>query len=204
MTMTAPGALHCIRLADRAEQPWRNGGGTTRELLAWPAADDWTLRLSVARIERDGPFSAFPGVERHFVVLQGAGVRLAWPGAQWVLKRHDPPLRFDGAGAPHCALLDGATLDLNLMVTQAHGRGRLRPAPRGEAWTDAADWRGVYAEGGARLRRAFVGGVAATAAIDTAALHWSAAAAGETWTIEGIGAAWWIAFDPHDDRGEPR
>ena len=28
-------------LADVAPQPWRNGGGVTRELLAWPAAGDW-------------------------------------------------------------------------------------------------------------------------------------------------------------------
>ena len=25
-----------VRLADLAPQPWKNGGGTTRELLAWP------------------------------------------------------------------------------------------------------------------------------------------------------------------------
>ena len=53
--------LNVVRLEDAAPQAWRNGGGVTRELLTWPNADDWIVRLSVADIEKDGPFSAFPG-----------------------------------------------------------------------------------------------------------------------------------------------
>jgi environmental stress-induced protein Ves len=34
------------------------------------------VRLSVADIERDGPFSAFAGLIRWFAVLSGAGVLL--------------------------------------------------------------------------------------------------------------------------------
>jgi environmental stress-induced protein Ves len=41
--------------------PWKNGGGVTRELLAWPGGGDWQVRISVAEIEADGPFSSFPG-----------------------------------------------------------------------------------------------------------------------------------------------
>jgi uncharacterized protein len=51
--------MRVIELAQVEPRPWRNGGGVTRELLAWPGGDDWALRLSVAEIERDGPFSAF-------------------------------------------------------------------------------------------------------------------------------------------------
>ena len=65
-----------VRLADCPPQPWRNGGGVTRELLAWPQAADWRLRVSVADIERDGPFSPFPGVDRWFAVIEGDGVEL--------------------------------------------------------------------------------------------------------------------------------
>jgi environmental stress-induced protein Ves len=53
--------MKTVRLADCPFVPWRNGGGRTRELLAWPSAEDWQLRVSVAEIEADGPFSAFPG-----------------------------------------------------------------------------------------------------------------------------------------------
>jgi environmental stress-induced protein Ves len=111
-----------VRADDAPPQPWRNGGGTTRELLALPAGDAWRMRLSVADIERDGPFSAYPGVRRWFAVLQGAGVRLDFgtDGAR-TLTPADAPLAFDGALAPGCALVDGPTRDLNLMLRDARG-----------------------------------------------------------------------------------
>jgi environmental stress-induced protein Ves len=62
-----------------AAQAWRNGGGQTRELLAWPNASDWKLRISRADIASDGPFSAFAGVQRWFVVISGKGVVLHMP-----------------------------------------------------------------------------------------------------------------------------
>ena len=61
--------------ADQVQpQPWKNGGGSTRELLAWPHAHDWALRISVAAVERDGPFSAYPGVQRWLAVRMGIGL----------------------------------------------------------------------------------------------------------------------------------
>lgn len=128
-------------LIDAAQQPpqaWRNGGGVTRELHAWPSATDWQLRISLADIERDGPFSAFPGVQRHFAVLSGAGVALRF-GDVWREQRaSDPPLAFDGADAPDCRLLNGATRDLNLMLRGGlQGGMALTPDPR---WT----WRAVF------------------------------------------------------------
>ena len=33
-----------------APQRWRHGGGRTRELLAWPSAPHWMLRISLADI----------------------------------------------------------------------------------------------------------------------------------------------------------
>jgi len=104
-----------------AALPWKNGGGVTRELLRLPAdaGDDWTLRVSVADIAADGPFSPFAGITRWFAVLEGAGVRLAFPERTLDMRRGDAPLRFDGAAAPGCTLLDGPTRDLNVMVRHA-------------------------------------------------------------------------------------
>lgn len=132
-----------------AAQPWRNGGGRTRELLAWPAGPDWRVRVSLADIDSEGPFSAFPGVERWFAVVQGAGVRLAWPdGLQSVrpaeVKPADPPLRFDGAEAPGCTLIDGPTRDLNLMLRRDTGAGTMQPVIAGKAWTARFDQRGLF------------------------------------------------------------
>jgi len=110
-----------IRASDIAPVPWRNGGGLTRELLAWPSTDDWRLRLSMADIAQDGPFSAFPGVTRAFVVLEGQGVSLDFPQGKQIVRPGDAPLRFDGGTAPHCQLLGGPVRDFNLMVRGGHG-----------------------------------------------------------------------------------
>ena len=80
--------------ANAAPQPWRNGGGVTRELLCLPAGsgNDWTLRISVADIDADGPFSPFPGVTRWFAVLDGAGVRLRFDDRTLAVRCDDAPL----------------------------------------------------------------------------------------------------------------
>lgn len=129
-------------------QPWKNGGGVTRELLRWPAEGDWRLRLSLADIHRDGPFSDFPGITRWFVVLDGAGVALDFGGDEHALRPGDAPLRFDGAAAPGCRLLDGATRDLNLMLRGLDGE--LRAAAAGDR---APHWpqRGFFESGVRRL-----------------------------------------------------
>ncbi len=128
-----------VSLASAAPQAWRNGGGLTREFMAWPSAADWQLRLSVAQVERDGPFSAFPGVQRWFCVLEGAGVELDFNGSTQCVRMGDPPMVFDGAAAPGCRLLDGPTHDLNLMLQGAAlgsgaGGGGLVPVQAGEIW----------------------------------------------------------------------
>ena len=131
-----------ITLADARPQPWRNGGGSTRELLAWPSASDWQLRLSVADIEADGPFSVFDGVQRWFVVLQGAGVALTIAGQPRLQRQADAPLHFDGADPTDCRLLDGPTRDLNLMLRQRPGG--LLPAHPGQAWQPPGTVCGLF------------------------------------------------------------
>jgi uncharacterized protein len=114
-----------VRLADVQPSAWRNGGGVTRELAAWPGADDWRWRMSVADIGSSGAFSRFDGVQRWFAVLQGAGVELAVNGVRQRLTAGDPPFCFDGAAATDCRLLDGQTLDFNLMLRQGSGPSRM-------------------------------------------------------------------------------
>jgi environmental stress-induced protein Ves len=113
-----------VSLADVVATPWRNGGGSTRELLAWPDGTRWQVRISIADIGQDGPFSSYPGIERWFAVLEGAGVDLRVAGAPLRLQTGSQLLRFDGAAAVDCALLDGPTRDFNLMA--APGAAQLR------------------------------------------------------------------------------
>jgi uncharacterized protein len=134
--------MNIVRADDCAFVPWRNGGGRTRELLAWPNASDWRVRVSVAEIESDGPFSAFDGIERCFAVLGGAGVILSLPQGDTRLTPHDDAVSFAGEAAPMCRLIDGPTRDLNLMVRRGAGKARIARAPPA-----TARWRGVFADG---------------------------------------------------------
>lgn len=111
---------HITTLADAAPSPWKNGGGVTRELVAWPNAQDWLWRMSVAEVVRSGPFSRFEGVQRWFAVLSGAGVRLDLGAgsdvAAHTLTPISVPLCFDGGVPVHCTVIDGPTQDFNLML----------------------------------------------------------------------------------------
>jgi len=112
-----------ISLADVSPRPWKNGGGVTRELAAWPTAADWRWRMSVAEVASDGPFSSFEGVQRWFAVLSGTGVRLDVGQPPNACAHHLTPTalpqHFDGGLPVHCTLLDGATQDFNLMLRGA-------------------------------------------------------------------------------------
>jgi environmental stress-induced protein Ves len=129
-----------IALADTPPTPWKKGGGTTRELLAWPTPQDWTLRLSVAQVDADGPFSRFDGTARWFAVLAGAGVRLHMPDISLThsLDVSSSPLVFDGARAVDCTLIDGPTQDFNLMARSAR-----HPQTRMQRVKGHADWQGT-------------------------------------------------------------
>lgn len=186
-------------LDDCLPQPWRNGGGVTRELLAWPVdAAAWTLRVSVAEIEADGPFSAYEGVDRWFAVMAGAGVRLDLARGARTLTAAGPPLTFDGAEAPGCARLAGPTRDLNLMVRRGHGRAEMMVALPFSAPTPGAAWQGLYAAEDAVIEAA--GGPQVLAA---GTLLWCAGAAGPPWQLGRGGAAWWLSFFAAPPRGSP-
>jgi uncharacterized protein len=127
--------VNVVRIDDCPLVPWRNGGGRTRELLAWPDANHWSVRVSVAEIEANGPFSSFPGIDRCFAVLAGAGVVLSLPQGDVRLTADDDAVSFAGEAAPMCRLIDGPTRDLNLMVRRGAGMATLqRKADPGRPW----------------------------------------------------------------------
>jgi len=95
---------------------WKNGGGWTREILRSPVEGDWHWRISVAEVGSDGPFSSFPGCEREIVLLAGQGMHLDFEDGDSVLLA--PPhgrLRFAGERAVSARLVEGPTVDFNLI-----------------------------------------------------------------------------------------
>jgi environmental stress-induced protein Ves len=114
--------------ADYRRMPWKNGGGRTTEIAAHPAGaglDAFAWRVSLAEVARDGPFSAFPGVERTLVLLDGAGMRLAGDGVAVDLCARYEPFAFAGEVALACTLVDGPVRDFNLMIRRGAARGEL-------------------------------------------------------------------------------
>jgi len=180
-----------------APTPWRNGGGTTQELLAWPQSDGWQVRVSVARIDRDGPFSAFPGVRRWFTVLEGAGVALVWPERTRRLTRGDEGVTFDGADAPDCQLLHGATTDLNVMWdARLSVQGVQRVVP-GMSWNSAAQFRALYVDAACTLQIGS-GADAEVMALPRGTLVWRDHAKADAWCVRSTEPlrAWWIWASP--------
>lgn len=193
-----------VAWADVPAQPWRNGGGVTRELLARPAGDDWQIRVSVADIDRSGPFSAFPGIARWFAVLEGDGVVLTLPGGEVTLHPGSPPCAFDGAEAPGCRLVGGSTRDLNLMLRGA--AGRLAPVAQGATWQPGAPQCGLFAVVAGEVR--IDGGNVPLAlpamsltwwSVSPTSLRWRSAAGAPSTARPG----WWLAATPQAEEPRP-
>ena len=113
--------LQPFDLATIAPTPWKNGGGSTREVACWPTGasmQHFVWRISVAQIAQSGPFSSFEGVDRTIALLQGDGVQLNAPehGLAHTLDQRWQPWPFAGDVALHCTLLGGPSQDLNVMV----------------------------------------------------------------------------------------
>ncbi|MFN9848312.1 MAG: HutD family protein [Alphaproteobacteria bacterium] len=111
--------LTVLRAGDRKAVPWKNGGGVTREIAAWPPGsgfDDFAWRVSMAEVREDGPFSNFAGVDRILTVLEGAMRLTIEGGGVFELSLDTPPGAFDGEAAAAAQLTAGPVLDLNVMT----------------------------------------------------------------------------------------
>ena len=180
-------AASTIRTADVAPQPWRNGGGATRELLARPAGEAWRVRVSVADVVADGPFSRFPDVARWFAVIDGAGVVLAVDGVEHRCVEGGEPLAFAGDADTRSRLIDGPTRDLNLMLRGV--AGAMRSVVPGEAFRPQARECGLYATVAGEVRTS---PSSSDASMPPHALRWWPAAP-ESLVFDGAG--WWLSAD---------
>ena len=113
--------------------PWKNGGGETAEIAVSPEGaglGEFAWRISMAQVGTDGPFSAFPGIDRSLSVLEGCGIALSLAGApEIVLMTESLPFAFAGDAAATARLVAGAITDLNVMTRRGlwrHEVERLR------------------------------------------------------------------------------
>ena len=101
-----------VRAADVRPEPWANGGGTTRELAR---ADDGSWRISLADIDRDGPFSTFAGRHRLLTVVDGPVLALDVDGEAQVVEPHRP-FAFSGDATVVASVPEGPVRVLNVVV----------------------------------------------------------------------------------------
>lgn len=166
---------------DVQPQPWKNQGGTTRELLAWPHAHDWALRVSVARVEKDGPFSAYPGVHRWLAVIAGAGLRLF----DWPQSVGDEPLRFEGGLAPAAELIKGGCDVLNVMER----RGNLEVESAHQVLLPRSRWVGLFTVDGGLLEHGH-----RVMPLAPLTLAWCEDPVAQSCLFTGEGHAWWLTW----------
>lgn len=118
-----------VRPSEGRTMPWRNGAGSTLELAVDPPGasleSGFGWRLSSADVAGSGPFSAFPGLVRWLVLLEGEGLDLHLePDGPHSLLGPLEGLWFRGDQPVLANLRGGPVLDLNLMVDPRRWRAR--------------------------------------------------------------------------------
>jgi environmental stress-induced protein Ves len=121
-----------IRYTSLKPAPWANGGGATRQLAAGTAGsttlgagakgDNWDWRISIAQVEKAGPFSAFPGIDRILTIIDGDLIALTVDGTEQALEKYRP-YRFSGDSDTSATLPTGSLTDLNLMTRRGVFKG---------------------------------------------------------------------------------
>lgn len=110
---------------------WRNQLGWTREVareVDQHGRETW--RVSIAEIDHDSAYSAFPGMRREQVLLEGNGMALTFADDR--VARLEPPhgrVAFSGEESPACTLLDGPVRDFNLFYDPIRITATLRHRP---------------------------------------------------------------------------
>ena len=174
------------RFDDLTPAPWRNGGGTTREVMRRGSpqpGEDFLARVSIADVDVNSDFSRFDGVDRLIMLVRGPVMRLVVDGERTDLTPEEP-FAFIGDASTRCEI-DSPTRDLNVMTRRGAAtatvtvvRGSGRHAVGGEGAQVVA----VALGDGARVRAA--GGDAAR----LAELDCVVGAEAETLTVVGYAA----------------
>jgi environmental stress-induced protein Ves len=120
--------MQILYARDRVVSPWKNGGGTTTEVAAFPpgaSLENFGWRVSIAQVARGGPFSQFPGIDRTLAMLDGRmALTIAGRGI-FELSADTPPVAFPGDVATGAALVAGPVTDLNVMTRRGAFTARM-------------------------------------------------------------------------------
>lgn len=122
--------IQIIRYEECESSLWKNGGGSTKQLLIWPKGanlSNFDFRISIATISSDGPFSLFHGIDRQLCILEGEGVKLmiyenGAKSSELILRPSQPAFCFSGETQIESQLLDKQIIDFNVMTKRSKYR----------------------------------------------------------------------------------
>ena len=128
-------------LGDAKLVPWANGKGQTRELARREVNGALLYRISVADVVEAGAFSRLPGLDRHLVLLNGAGFELEINGA---VRPVQPfvPVAFSGDDVAAAVHVSAASQDFNVM--SARGKTRAEVAVKEAGFDEVLPETGFY------------------------------------------------------------
>lgn len=109
---------------------WRNGLGSTLEILRIGAEENFLWRASIARVDASGPFSAFPLHRRWSCLLDGGPLRLVWEdGTQLPLEPRMRAYAYPGHPAPRAILEGPFAILFNVMAAPGGVAVQVLPRP---------------------------------------------------------------------------
>lgn len=124
-TIAAMPVLRAIPRNQQRDEPWANGAGSTTVVLREPDGANWRVRISVARVDQEGPFSELPGTRRTLVPLDRS-MTLRFADGHELSAQRLTAMHFEGSPAPTGMLPEGPTRDFNLML-RGDARGDVLP-----------------------------------------------------------------------------
>ncbi len=120
--------MRVLRSRDYPRLAWKNGLGVSRIIAVSPDGagyDSLRWQVSITEIASSCPFSRLPGLDRHFMLLEGRGVELdchddaAGTAFPYHLDAALEPITFSGGWRTECRLTGGPVQVMN--VVTRHG-----------------------------------------------------------------------------------
>ncbi|WP_458094088.1 HutD/Ves family protein [Roseomonas sp. WA12] len=146
-----------IRAASLTPRPWPNGLGITRD-VAGSDGEGMGWLISIADLTGEAAFSYFPGVDRIFTLIEGAGATLTVDGIVLPCRPFVPSL-FPGDRPTHYVPQGGPARAFNVFTAREAFEAQVfvqaisanHPAPSGGKTLAVHCAEGVLAIGDARL-----------------------------------------------------
>jgi environmental stress-induced protein Ves len=126
--------MRIVRSADFTALPWKNGLGVSRVIAADPpdaGYDKVEWQVGTTDIGIDCPFSSLPGMDRQFMLLNGAGVELhcidvvAGVDVRHAVDKPFVPVDFRGDWQTTCRLLGEPVQVFNVMTRRGRASARI-------------------------------------------------------------------------------